>query len=97
MTAIGALPSASPSLDGCPAIRFTGDQIVAAHHHLFWRTAMNTHKIVKVAFVAVALVLGAGLAKSSGLEASGYIVASSITGETTCQPGGSSDCGSELM
>lgn len=48
-------------------------------------------RIAKIGFVAFALVLGVGAA-SSTLEASGYIVASSATGEIECQPGGASDC-----
>ena len=55
---------------------------------------MNKHKIVKIGFIAIALVLGTSALKSSGLEASGYIVASSRSGESSCEPGGASDCGS---
>jgi len=48
-------------------------------------------RIAKIGFVTLALVLGISAA-SSTLEASGYIVASSATGEIECQPGGASDC-----
>lgn len=48
-------------------------------------------RIAKIGFVAFALVLGVSAA-SSTLEASGYIVASSATGEIVCEPGGTSDC-----
>ena len=54
---------------------------------------MIKHRMVKIGFIAVALVAGAGIARTSTLEASGYIVASSLTGETSCQPGGAEDCG----
>lgn len=57
---------------------------------------MHKHRIVKIGFVALALVMGAGAIKSSSLEASGYIVASSVNGEPTCEPGGASDCNRDL-
>ena len=52
---------------------------------------MTKHNFVKAAFVAMALVLGSSALKSN-LYASGYIIASSITGEIECQLGGGEDC-----
>lgn len=55
---------------------------------------MNKRNLLYVGFVALVLVLGAGSLRS-GLEASGYIVASSFSGEVTCEPGGAADCAVE--
>jgi hypothetical protein len=53
---------------------------------------MNKHSFVKAAFVAVALVMGSTVLKSSNLLASGYMVAMGIDGEPACASGGNNDC-----
>ena len=54
---------------------------------------MHKHHIIRIGFIALALVLGAATLRSSGLEASGYIIAMGRYGEVVCEPGGTSDCG----
>ena len=52
---------------------------------------MTKLNLLKATFVAAVLVLGSSALKSN-LYASGYIIASSITGEVECQKGGGEDC-----
>lgn len=48
-------------------------------------------RIAKIGFIALTMALGIG-ATSSPVEASGYFLWNSVTGDVECQPGGEGDC-----
>jgi hypothetical protein len=57
---------------------------------------MRKQIVAKAAVIAAGLMM-AFAAFGPTLQGSGYIIASSITGEITCEQGGSSDCPTAII